>query len=953
MRTGQSLVEVLIGIALGALLIIAAVAAIAPALQTNTKVNQVQAQAQLAKELGDNVRAWAAGNWQTLVTLATTSANSYYLDTSQSPFVPVGGVETVLLGGNSYQRSFYVDDVYRDSIGNVTTSFLSALSNISLIQQNGCSTTNASQQTCGFLSEITAGDLVVIAIKHSGSETVTSVTANTTDSIVAVSANPCTDPSNNNRGDIYYITNSAGGYTDFTVNLSGSTGAHSFRIWLHEYSGIDTSSPLDANVCNSQSSVGTGTDAVTSGNMTAGTARELVFGFGIPQNGTLSAGTGFIQLQSGAGGLSEYKIVNATGTYAATLTDNTSGDNTFMMGALFKAGTSLTPQGIYDPSTKKITINTTSASGRTGGVQSWAYGPNLNTGAYNTVPVVYGNYLYVLGGYSSGANTVVEYAKLNANGSIVSWTNTTPLPDPGIYDQAVVAYHGYIYNIGGVEYNVTSSVYYAKIQTNGSLGSWSRTTVLPTALRAISAAAYNGYMYVLGGRDNLGTQTSTVMYAPINSDGTLGSWTNTTQALNVGDDGAGIYKGYLYYDTYFAGPTVGPDYIAINANGALAGTWATTTGNGIIETTRGALGTNGFIYNVGKEVSTGNPTTTVAYVQASSNGGLGGSWQTTTPLLDAYKNIAYIGPPVAGNNGLYMIGGMDSRTSVGTTTTSYASFGNIASSSQLTNSFYVTRSQSNSFDQTDWSGGSGQTGPVTVANNQFSLATNTLYTTAGSITINPPPSSGIFLVESQLKTQSSGSSLGVSFGGSPSSGDLVVVGISAWDQTINTPNDNQGNTYNIVTSTSVAVGVHTMYIALYYAQNVSSNGGTFNVTGTIASTGAFTMAVQDYRGAATASVLDQFNSKSSGATASTTFSSGNVTTATNNELYVGLAAWANQENVSSTSNFSTVALQHNATNLQDIAFTQKISTATTTAATWKSDASDQYIAIIATFKPAQ
>ena len=51
---------------------------------------------------------------------------------------------------------------------------------------------------------------------------------------------------------------------------------------------------------------------------------------------------------------------------------------------------------------------------------------------------------------------------------------------------------------------------------------------------------------------------------------------------------------------------------------------------------------------------------------------------------------------------------------------------------------YLTRSQNFVFNQTDWSGGSGQEGPVTAVNNKFTSQTTIDYaTTPGSIVSNP------------------------------------------------------------------------------------------------------------------------------------------------------------------------------------------------------------------------
>ncbi len=118
----QSLIEVLIGIALGALFVIGTATIIAPSLQTNTGVIQVQVRAQLANELAGNVRSWAAGNWNSVLSLATGTSRNYYLGTATSSFSVASGTELITINSQAYNRFFYVNDVYRDSNGNVTTT---------------------------------------------------------------------------------------------------------------------------------------------------------------------------------------------------------------------------------------------------------------------------------------------------------------------------------------------------------------------------------------------------------------------------------------------------------------------------------------------------------------------------------------------------------------------------------------------------------------------------------------------------------------------------------------------------------------------------------------------------------------------------------------------------------------------------------------------------------------
>ncbi|HUG03829.1 MAG TPA: hypothetical protein VML92_05340 [Steroidobacteraceae bacterium] len=86
--------------------------------------------------------------------------------------------------------------------------------------------------------------------------------------------------------------------------------------------------------------------------------------------------------------------------------------------------------------------------------------------------------------------------------------------------------HGVVYVLGGLDDAgaATSTVYYAALGSNGSVGAWATTTPLPAARYTFGAAIFRGRLYVAGGYDAADTATATVHSAPINSDGTLGAW---------------------------------------------------------------------------------------------------------------------------------------------------------------------------------------------------------------------------------------------------------------------------------------------------------------------------------------------------------------------------------------------------------------------------------------------
>lgn len=114
MKQGQSLVEVLLAVALGAIFVVGAMTIITPALRINTEGEYIQAGTGLARELLDDARVWGEGDWHRISGLATSSANKYYLITTSSPFASSSGEQSVVVSTTTYTRFFYVDDVKRD-----------------------------------------------------------------------------------------------------------------------------------------------------------------------------------------------------------------------------------------------------------------------------------------------------------------------------------------------------------------------------------------------------------------------------------------------------------------------------------------------------------------------------------------------------------------------------------------------------------------------------------------------------------------------------------------------------------------------------------------------------------------------------------------------------------------------------------------------------------------------
>lgn len=178
---------------------------------------------------------------------------------------------------------------------------------------------------------------------------------------------------------------------------------------------------------------------------------------------------------------------------------------------------------------------------------------------------IYGGYMYVL------RTSDIQYAPIYLNGRVGTFQTTTAPPDYGSH-AALAVYNGYLYKYGGGTGGTDlNTAYYAAINPAGSLGTLgTETNYEPTTGRlSFATVTYNNILYVLGGSvGNSGGRVdmkNTARYAPINSDGTVGTWNTTTTGFNQVNSGtgsqtctsvavcpgrvnlaAGAYNGYMY-----------------------------------------------------------------------------------------------------------------------------------------------------------------------------------------------------------------------------------------------------------------------------------------------------------------------------------------------------------------------------------------------------------------------
>lgn len=204
--------------------------------------------------------------------------------------------------------------------------------------------------------------------------------------------------------------------------------------------------------------------------------------------------------------------------------------------------------------------------------------PSLPVGLELAVPVVCNGSLVVMGGFAAANNAAVYTASWNsATGTVGSWSNQTPFP-VALSKGGGAAWGQYVYFVGGNSgpSQTTSATVYMNTVTNGQIGAtWSSLNPLPVAISATFACAINGWLIAVGGDDSSFTTLTSTYYAKIQSDGSIGPWLTgpvlptSADAGNVGFN-FGVAGDYIIC---IGGDTAQPVMtLAVTANG-LASYW--------------------------------------------------------------------------------------------------------------------------------------------------------------------------------------------------------------------------------------------------------------------------------------------------------------------------------------------------------------------------------------------
>lgn len=146
-------------------------------------------------------------------------------------------------------------------------------------------------------------------------------------------------------------------------------------------------------------------------------------------------------------------------------------------------------------------------------------------------------WVHVVGGASDDSvpRTGVHVADVQADGTVGTWTGTTALPAGRAFHATVAATpfnsrvsgDGYLYALGGVETkggDPVSTVLRAPLGTDGTVGSWSPVASLPEPLHSLDVVIFRSNIYVSGGATTGDDAVASVYRAGVDTLGDLGSW---------------------------------------------------------------------------------------------------------------------------------------------------------------------------------------------------------------------------------------------------------------------------------------------------------------------------------------------------------------------------------------------------------------------------------------------
>jgi hypothetical protein len=289
-----------------------------------------------------------------------------------------------------------------------------------------------------------------------------------------------------------------------------------------------------------------------------------------------------------------------------------------------------------------VSINNGTGSALT----TWASSAtSLNTATTFAGSVVSNGYMYVIGGHNASSLSTVQYAPVRSDGSLGAFATTSPLPAARDFTiESVATYNNYIYVVAGTTTTAgtfNNTVYYARVTSDGNLTAWVATgEVLPTSRYGVSAVVANGFLYAIGGVVSGPATTNAVNFSKIKPDGSMEFWQSASVNLPAGTTFAHMSSAFINGKIFLMGGTTSGGtsqtqvyYGTVNAaSGDVTGWTQNTNSLPAATSNSSAIYYNGYVYIV----NGGNNQMYVSQVSSTAAQPLG-AWSTVSlsPLTTA------------------------------------------------------------------------------------------------------------------------------------------------------------------------------------------------------------------------------------------------------------------------------------------------------------------------------
>jgi len=259
------------------------------------------------------------------------------------------------------------------------------------------------------------------------------------------------------------------------------------------------------------------------------------------------------------------------------------------------------------------------ATTQAGGISGWTTLNSLPVAMKDAAVVIGTNTIYVIGGRdASQVYSTIYYAAINTDGSIGIWQTSAVALPAARWGHTAVYLNGYIYVAGGAnvltETSALNTVYYSKVLADNTLGAFSTGTALPATRNKHSMVTYNSVLYVLGGYASGGTKANTVYTATPSVNGSTGAWTTQTALpVTISNHSSVVANGLIMVLAGETGGTLSNTVYYANAD---AGTWTWVTSPNLLydQTKDGAaFAGNGIVYHTGGTNLSGTPILNTRY----------------------------------------------------------------------------------------------------------------------------------------------------------------------------------------------------------------------------------------------------------------------------------------------------------------------------------------------------